>query len=77
MRRRFTGAARRLAGSRSMVALSTARLGFSVRAATLLHYERSRTVTDAQYITFILGFAATITAILIASLINNARLNDT
>lgn len=33
-------------------------------------------VTDAQYITFILGFAATIAAILIALLINNARLND-
>ena len=33
-------------------------------------------MTDAQYITFILGFAATIAAILIALLINNARLND-
>jgi hypothetical protein len=33
-------------------------------------------VTDAQFITFILGFAATIAAILIALLINNARLND-
>ena len=33
-------------------------------------------MTDAQYITFILGFAATIAAILMALLINNARLND-
>ena len=33
-------------------------------------------MTDAQYITFILGFAATISAILMALLINNARLND-
>jgi hypothetical protein len=33
-------------------------------------------VSEAQYITFILGFAATIAAILIALLINNARLND-
>jgi hypothetical protein len=34
-------------------------------------------VSEAQFITFILGFAATIAAILIALLINNARLNDT
>ena len=34
-------------------------------------------MSEAQYITFILGFAATIAAILIALLINNARLNDT
>ena len=33
-------------------------------------------MTDAQYITFILGFAATIAAIVMALLINNARLND-
>jgi type II secretory pathway pseudopilin PulG len=33
-------------------------------------------MSEAQYITFILGFAATIAAILIALLINNARLND-
>ena len=33
-------------------------------------------MTEAQYITFILGFAATIAAILIALLINNARLGD-
>jgi len=33
-------------------------------------------MTGAQYITFILGFAATISAILMALLINNARLND-
>jgi len=34
-------------------------------------------VTEPQFITFILGFAATITTVLIAILINNARLNDT
>ena len=34
-------------------------------------------MTETQYITFVLGFAATIAAILIALLINNARLNDT
>ncbi len=33
-------------------------------------------MSEAQHITFILGFAATIAAILIALLINNARLND-
>jgi hypothetical protein len=33
-------------------------------------------LTETQYITFILGFAATIAAILIALLINNARLTD-
>lgn len=33
-------------------------------------------MTETQYITFILGFAATIAAILIGLLINNARLSD-
>jgi hypothetical protein len=33
-------------------------------------------VSEAQYLTFLLGFAATIAAILIALLVNNARLND-
>ena len=33
-------------------------------------------LTDGQYITFILGFAATIATVLIALLINNARLTD-
>ena len=33
-------------------------------------------MSESQYITFILGFAATIAAILIALLVNNARLND-
>jgi len=34
-------------------------------------------MTEAQYISLILGFGATIAAILISLLINNARLNDT
>jgi hypothetical protein len=33
-------------------------------------------LTEGQYITFILGFAATIATVLIALLINNARLTD-
>ena len=33
-------------------------------------------MTETQYLTFILGFAATIAAILIGLLINNARLSD-
>ena len=33
-------------------------------------------MTETQYITFVRGFAATIAAILIALLINNARLTD-
>jgi hypothetical protein len=33
-------------------------------------------LTEAQYITFILGFAATITTVLLAILLNNARLTD-
>jgi hypothetical protein len=34
-------------------------------------------MTEAQYISLVLGFGATIAAILISLLINNARLNDT
>ena len=33
-------------------------------------------MSETQYITFILGFAATIATVLIALLINNARLTD-
>ena len=33
-------------------------------------------MTQVQFITFILGFAATIATVLIAILMNNARLND-
>jgi hypothetical protein len=33
-------------------------------------------LTQVQFITFILGFAATIATVLIAILMNNARLND-
>ena len=33
-------------------------------------------MTETQYITFVLGFAATIATVLIATLLNNARLTD-